>query len=104
MAIVTVLGAGRMGTALCTPLLDRGHEVRLVGTHLDSDYIAALRASGVHPGLGRALPSGAAYFGVSALPEALEGTDAVALGVSSAGVRWAGRRLADLLVDRKSVV
>jgi len=97
MAVVTVLGAGRMGTALCTPLLDRGHQVRLVGTHLDGEYIAALRASRIHPGLGHPLPAGASFFEAGALPEALEGTDAVVLGVSSAGVRWAGRSLADLL-------
>jgi glycerol-3-phosphate dehydrogenase (NAD(P)+) len=97
MAVVTVLGAGRMGTALCTPLLDRGHQVRLVGTHLDGEYIAALRASGIHPGLGHPLPAGASFFEAGALPEALEGADAVALGVSSAGVRWAGRSLAHLL-------
>lgn len=33
MANVTVLGAGMMGTALCTPIADAGHSVRLVGTH-----------------------------------------------------------------------
>jgi len=97
MAVVTVLGAGRMGTALCTPLLDRGHRVRLVGTHLDGEYIAALRASGIHPGLGHPLPAGASFFEAGALREALEGADSVALGVSSAGVRWAGRTLAGLL-------
>jgi glycerol-3-phosphate dehydrogenase (NAD(P)+) len=61
MAVITVLGAGRMGTAFCTPLLDRGHQVRLVGTHLDREYIDALRASGVHPGLGHPLPPGASF-------------------------------------------
>ena len=41
MAIVTILGAGRMGTAVTWPLRDNGHEVRLVGTHLDAEIIRA---------------------------------------------------------------
>jgi glycerol-3-phosphate dehydrogenase (NAD(P)+) len=97
MAVLTVLGAGRMGTALCAPLLDRGHHVRLVGTHLDGEYIAALRGSGVHPGLGHPLPPGASFLEIDALAEALRGADAVVLGVSSAGIHWAGRTLAGQL-------
>ena len=46
MAVVTVIGAGMMGTALCTPLVDAGHEVRLCGTHLDREIVAYYRATG----------------------------------------------------------
>jgi glycerol-3-phosphate dehydrogenase (NAD(P)+) len=35
MAKVSVLGTGIMATALTWTLTDNGHEVRLVGTHLD---------------------------------------------------------------------
>ena len=97
MANVVVLGAGMMGTALCTPLLDRGHRVRLVGTHLDGEIVRALQATGVHPGLGCPLPPGASFCAVEQLGEAMEGADVVALGVSSAGVRWAGRTLTPFL-------
>ena len=45
-----------MGSALAVPLADNGHDVRLVGTHLDREIIDALRSTGVHPGLGRELP------------------------------------------------
>ena len=45
MAIVTVVGAGMMGGALCVPLSERGHEVRLVGPHLDQPIIDELPAS-----------------------------------------------------------
>lgn len=97
MAVITVLGAGRMGTAFCTPLLDRGHQVRLVGTHLDREYIDALRASGVHPGLGHPLPPGASFHQADELAAALEGADMLALGVSSKGITWAARTLASVL-------
>lgn len=39
MLRITILGPGMMGTAITFPLSDRGHEVRLVGTHLDTDII-----------------------------------------------------------------
>ena len=39
MAVIAVVGAGVMGTALTWPLADNGHQVRLVGTHLDEEII-----------------------------------------------------------------
>jgi len=40
-----------MATALAFPLADNGHEVRLVGTHLDREIIESIEEMGVHPGL-----------------------------------------------------
>jgi len=93
MARIAILGAGMMGSALCLPLVDRGHELRLIGTHLDTEIIRALKASAPHPTLKLPLPSVVLPFYVEELRQALDGVDAVALGVSSAGVRWAGRAL-----------
>ena len=39
MAIVTIIGAGMMGSALAFPARENGNEVRLVGTHLDREII-----------------------------------------------------------------
>jgi glycerol-3-phosphate dehydrogenase (NAD(P)+) len=39
---VSILGSGVMATALAFPLSDNGHEVRLVGTHLDRDVIDSI--------------------------------------------------------------
>jgi glycerol-3-phosphate dehydrogenase (NAD(P)+) len=94
MAIVTVLGAGMMGSALCVPLVDRGHDVRLVGTHLDAEIVQSLRDSGVHPKLGLQLSRQIRAFFVSELAQAIAGADVIGVGVSSAGVRWAGEKLA----------
>lgn len=93
MANVTVVGAGMMGTAICTPLLDNGHEVRLVGTHLDEASVAMLQAERRHPGLEYALGDGLSAHTVDALPRAMVGADAVVLGVSSPGVRWAAEHV-----------
>jgi glycerol-3-phosphate dehydrogenase (NAD(P)+) len=39
VARIVVLGAGLAGSAFCVPLADRGHEVCLVGTHVDGEII-----------------------------------------------------------------
>lgn len=92
MAVIAIVGAGMMGSSLSVPFLANGHQVRLVGTPLDHDIIAALKAGAPHPKLRAAVPGVSAYF-VQELAAALEGADAVALGVSSAGVRWAAQAL-----------
>ncbi|HYQ45687.1 MAG TPA: hypothetical protein VER11_27125 [Polyangiaceae bacterium] len=94
MARIAILGAGMMGSALALPLIDRGHELRLIGTHLDGEIIGALKAGAQHPTLRYPLPRSILPFFVEELADALSGVDAIALGVSSAGVRWAGRALA----------
>jgi glycerol-3-phosphate dehydrogenase (NAD(P)+) len=97
MATIVILGAGMMGTALAWPLADRGHEVRLVGTHLDEELVSSMRATRVHPKLGLEIPASVQPHSERELASALVGADAIALGVSSAGVRWAAERLGPLL-------
>lgn len=94
MSRITVLGAGMMGSALCVPLVDRGHDVRLVGTHLDGDIVHSLRASGVHPKLKYELPREIRTFPVEELEQAMQGAEVIGVGVSSPGVRWAAEKLA----------
>jgi glycerol-3-phosphate dehydrogenase (NAD(P)+) len=94
MANILVLGAGMMGTALTLPLLDRRHDVRLVGTHLDREIVDSLQANRVHPKLRVDLPDALRPFHLEALDEAAEGADAIVLGVSSAGIPWAVETIA----------
>ncbi len=91
MAIVTIIGAGMMGTAMCWPLADRGHAVRLAGTPLDDDIIRSIRATRVHPRLEREIPPGVEAFDHQALAEAVRGAELVIGGVSSFGVDWFAR-------------
>ncbi len=97
MATVVVLGSGIMATALVTPLFDNGHQVRLVGTHLDRDIIDSIQATGVHPTLGLEVPKGTTAFQLEDAAEAFEGVEFVVSGVNSFGVHWAGKQLAELL-------
>jgi glycerol-3-phosphate dehydrogenase (NAD(P)+) len=97
MAVIAIVGAGMMGSALALPFLAAGHEVRLVGTPLDREIVEALRHSQPHPKLRAPLPAEVRSYFDSELERALDGADAIALGVSSAGVRWAGEVLSPFL-------
>ena len=46
--IVTIIGAGMMGSALAFPARENGHEVRLVGTPLDADIVKENKISNKH--------------------------------------------------------
>ncbi len=89
MAVITVVGAGVMGTALTYPAADNGHEVRLVGTHLDEEIIHRCRTERFHPRLKRTLADGVQPYDYTQIPQAVQGADVVVLGVNSRGVHWA---------------
>jgi glycerol-3-phosphate dehydrogenase (NAD(P)+) len=97
VTIVSVLGSGVMATALAFPLADNGHEVRLVGTHLDREVIDSIKETGVHPNLDLEVPRAASAFQLEEAEEAFDGAEVVMSGVNSFGVRWAGEQLASLL-------
>lgn len=104
MASITIVGAGMMGSALSAPFLENGHAVRLVGTPLDRAIIEAVKAGEPHPKLGARLPSGVTAYFADELGIALQGADALALGVSSAGITWAAEALGPDLERRPKPV
>jgi glycerol-3-phosphate dehydrogenase (NAD(P)+) len=104
MSTIVILGSGVMGSALSVPLADNGHEVRLVGTHLDREIIESIRGTGVHPGLERELPAAVRPYQLEELEAAFAGAEIVLSGVNSHGVRWAGERLAPLLQSGQLVI
>ncbi len=97
MATLVVLGSGIMATALATPFTDNGHEVRLVGTHLDRAIIDSIKATRVHPNLNLAVPDNVTAYQLEDAAEAFDGAELVMSGVNSFGVDWAGEQLAGLL-------
>ena len=90
---VAIVGAGLMGTATSYPLSDNGHDVRLVGTHLDGEIIESCRERGYHPRLKRDLSPGVRPYYVDQMAEALDGVDVIVSGVNSLGVHWIGRAI-----------
>ena len=79
------------------PLADNGHQVRLVGTHLDGDIIEEIHDSHFHPRLNCRLAETVLPYTWDRLGEALAGADLVVLGVNSLGVEWAAERLGPVL-------
>ncbi|MCQ2454054.1 MAG: glycerol-3-phosphate dehydrogenase [Clostridia bacterium] len=90
MSVITIVGAGQMGSALAFPARENGHEVRVVGTHLDVEYIDGCKANNRHPKFNKDFPAGVQFYYVEDMEKALEGADLVIGGVSSFGVDWFG--------------
>ncbi len=90
---VAIVGSGMMGTATSWPLSDNGHEVRLVGTHLDAEIIKSCKEKRYHPTLKRQIPDGVTPYFIEELATALEDVELIVSGVNSNGVRWIGQTL-----------
>ena len=88
MAIVTIIGAGMMGSALAFPASENGNEVRLVGTHLDREIIDTSIKTQRHPKFDKDFPYGIKYYQIENVDEAINGSDMIICGVSSFGVEW----------------
>ena len=88
MAKIVIVGSGMMGSALAFPARENGHDVYLVGTHLDREIIDAAIATNRHLKFTRDFPAGVHFAQIEALEEILPGADLVIGGVSSFGVEW----------------
>lgn len=104
MAIVTIVGSGMMGSALAFPVRENGHEVRLVGTHLDRDIIDTCKVENKHPKFNRCFPDGVKYFQIEDICLALENADLVICGVSSFGVDWFGDYVLPIIPDKTPIL
>lgn len=94
-----------MGSAMCMPLVDKGHEVRLVGTPLDEAIVSSILDHGLHPKLNIVLPRGVKAFQHFEFAKALkDDTDLIVLGVASAGVDWAVEQLSSTLRSNIPIV
>jgi glycerol-3-phosphate dehydrogenase (NAD(P)+) len=93
MTKIVILGAGVMGSAFSVPLADNGHDVRLVGTHLDGDIIEEIHESRIHPRLRVQLSPHLQPYTYDRLAEAMQGAELVVLGVNSLGIHWATEQL-----------
>lgn len=104
MAVITIVGAGMMGSALAFPARENGHTVRVVGTHLDRDIIDNSRACNRHPKFEKDFPAGISFYQIEEIEDALNGTDVVIGGVSSFGVEWFGDKVLPLIPENVPVL
>lgn len=104
MSIITVVGSGMMGSAITIPASENGHEIRLVGTHLDREIITHAQKTGEHLTLKRKLPQGYQYYQIEELAEALMGADLLVGGVSSFGVDWFAENILPVIPENLPVL
>lgn len=104
MAVITIVGAGMMGSALAFPARENQNEVRIVGTHLDRDIIAECRRSNKHPKFEKSFPAGITFYQIEALEAALVGADIVIGGVSSFGVDWFADAVLPVIPESAAVI
>lgn len=86
-----------MATALSFPMSENGHEVRLVGTHLDREIIDSIQKTGVHPDLGLQVNPGVSAFQLEDAAQAFDGAEVVMCGVNSFGIEWIAEQFQTLL-------
>jgi len=104
MAIITVVGSGVMGSSITLPAWENGHEIRLVGTHLDREIIEHARKTGDHLTLKRPLPREYKYYQIEELEQALRGADLLVSGVSSFGVDWFCEKILSVIPEALPVL
>lgn len=104
MTVITMVGAGVMGTALTIPASDNGHEIRLVGTHLDAEIIQSCKASRFHPRLRRHIPDNIHPYFHTELAQAMRGAEVIGIGVNSRGVHWAAENIGPHLEPGQTII
>jgi len=104
MAVVTIIGAGMMGSALAFPARENGHEVRLVGTHLDREIIEVCKKSNRHPKFVKDFPDGLKFYQIEEVQSAIIGADLIIGGVSSFGVEWFAEAILPILPEGATVI
>ena len=84
-----------MGSAFALPCLDNNHDINIVGTHLEDEFIENLKKKkNFHPGLNINLPSEIKIFKFEKFAELLKSNvDLIVLGISSKGIEWAADQL-----------
>ena len=98
MSKIVIIGAGAMGTAFALPCLDNNHDINVVGTHLENDFIEKLKKNkNIHPGLNIEIPDQIKIFKFEKFDELLNSNvDLIVLGISSKGIEWVADQLSRL--------
>jgi len=103
MSKIVVIGAGAMGTAFAFPCLDNNHDINIVGTHLENDFIDQMEKNKrIHPGLNTQIPNGINILKFEKFDNILSGNvDLIVLGISSKGIEWVADQLHRIYQDKK---
>ena len=103
MSKIVVIGAGAMGTAFAFPCLDNNHDINIVGTHLENDFIdRMIQNKRLHPGLNINIPATINLTKFENFDTILNSdVDLIVLGISSKGIEWVSDQLHRVYRDKK---
>ena len=102
MTKIIILGAGSMSTAFAYPCSDNKHDVSIVGTFLENDFIDELNKNHFHSGLNLEVLKTIKFFKHDSIKEVFKiEPDLIVLGVSSKGINWAAEVLEKVSYKRK---
>jgi glycerol-3-phosphate dehydrogenase (NAD(P)+) len=103
MSKIVVIGAGAMGTAFAFPCFDNNHDINILGTHLENDFIdSVLKNRRLHPALNTNIPEGINLIKFEKLETVLnKNIDLIVLGISSKGIEWVADQLYQVYKDKK---
>ena len=95
MSKIVIIGAGAMGSAFALPCLDNNHDINIIGTHLEDDFINNFKANeNFHAGLKTKIPKEIKVFKFDKFNELLKSNiDLIVLGISSKGIDWVADQL-----------
>jgi len=98
MSKIIIIGAGAMGTAFAYPCLDNNHDISIIGTHLEDEFIDNIKKNdNYHPGLKTKIPEGIKIFKFEKFNELFNSNiDLIVLGISSKGIEWASDQLSKI--------
>ena len=103
MSKIVIIGAGAMGTAFAFPCLDNNHDINIVGTHLENDFIDQLNKNNrLHPGLNTEIPQGINILKFDQFDTIFKSNvDLIVLGISSKGIEWVADQLFRIYKNKK---
>ncbi len=102
MSKIVIIGAGAMGSAFAIPCLDNNHDINIVGTHLENEFIDNLKANdNLHPGLNTKIPKEINIFKFEKFDELLKSNiDLIVLGISSKGIEWVSDQISRIYKNK----
>ena len=98
MSKIVIIGAGAMGSAFALPCLDNNHDINILGTHLENEFIDKLKKNGnLHPGLNTKIRTEIKIFKFESIDTLFNSkVDLIVLGISSKGIEWVSDQLSKI--------
>ena len=103
MSKIVIIGAGAMGSAFALPCLDNNHDVIIVGTHLENEFIDNIKSQdNFHSGLNIKIDKKIKIHKFKELTKLLDKEiDLIVLGISSKGIEWVSDQLGKIYKNKK---